>query len=70
MRMLLGSSSELTLTLPQEILGEHARINTPGTVGEGNWTYRLPKPVELLLRDPDVARRMETLREVVRESGR
>ncbi len=30
MRLLLGSASELTLVLPQEILGEHARINTPG----------------------------------------
>jgi 4-alpha-glucanotransferase len=70
MRLLLASSSELTLTLPQEILGEHARINTPGTVGEGNWTYRLPRPVEQLEADPAVRARMQALRDVCRESGR
>ena len=70
MRLLLGSASELTLVLPQEILGEHARINTPGTVGEGNWTYRLPRAIEDLTADPAVVLRMQAIRELVRESGR
>ena len=51
MRLLYHSASELTLVLPQEMLGESARINTPGTVGDGNWTYRLPRPVEELEAD-------------------
>jgi 4-alpha-glucanotransferase len=70
LKLLFGSKSELTLVLPQEILGESARINTPGTVGEGNWTYRLPCPVERLEADREVCARMTALRDAVRESGR
>jgi 4-alpha-glucanotransferase len=70
LRLLLGSASELTLVLPQEILGEHARINTPGTVGDGNWTYRLPRTLEDLTADPAVVLRMQAIRELVRENGR
>jgi 4-alpha-glucanotransferase len=70
MRLLLRSASELTLVLPQEILGESSRVNTPGTVGEGNWTYRLPRVIEDLSADPAVVLRMRALRELVRESGR
>jgi 4-alpha-glucanotransferase len=67
---LFASGSELTLVLPQEILGERARINTPGTVGDGNWTYRLPRTVEELAADPEVASRMTKLEAIARESGR
>ena len=70
MRLLYHSASELTLVLPQEMLGESARINTPGTVGDGNWTYRLPRPVEELEADPSIAARMRKLLDAVRESGR
>jgi 4-alpha-glucanotransferase len=70
LKTLFDSASELTLVLPQEILGESVRINTPGTVDATNWTYRLPRPVEELAADPAVATRMTALREAVRESGR
>jgi 4-alpha-glucanotransferase len=70
LRLLLQSASELTLVLPQEILGEHARINTPGTVGDANWTYRLPRPVEELSEDPALKKRLQVLCDAVRESGR
>jgi len=70
LRLLFESASELTLVLPQEILGEHARINTPGTVDSINWTYRLPRTVEALGADPAVVARMRALRDAVRESGR
>ncbi len=70
LRLLLQSGSDLTLVLPQEILGERSRINTPGTVGAGNWTYRLPRSIEALGADPALAARMRTLRELVVASGR
>jgi 4-alpha-glucanotransferase len=70
MRLLLESASELTLVLPQEILGEHARINTPGTVGDANWTYRLPRTLEELEADGHIVSRMQTLAGLTRESGR
>jgi len=70
LQLLFGSASELTLILPQEILGEHSRINTPGTVDGRNWTYRLPRPLEELEADPSVGARMAALRDAVHASGR
>jgi 4-alpha-glucanotransferase len=70
LRLLFASSSELTLVLASEILGRGERINTPATVSEDNWTYRLPMPLEDLARDPAVVGRMVALRQVVRECGR
>lgn len=40
LKRVLESSSALTLFAWQDITGELTRINTPGTVGEENWTYR------------------------------
>ena len=36
----LGSASALVMFSWQDIIGTTDRINTPGTVGEENWTYR------------------------------
>jgi 4-alpha-glucanotransferase len=68
--LLFGSSSELTLVLATELLGQRDRINTPGTVDETNWTYRLPMPLEDLERDPVASARMNRVRELVKASGR
>lgn len=68
--VLFRSGASLTLTLVQELLGERARINTPGTVGDANWTYRLPKPIEDLERDDGVNARLEAVRALVVEAGR
>ncbi len=67
---LLGSGADLALMLPQEILGEGARINTPGTVGGDNWMYRLPRPLEELACDTDVEARMARLRRIAQRTGR
>jgi 4-alpha-glucanotransferase len=70
LRMLLGSSSELSLVLVSEILGTGDRINTPGTVDLSNWSYRLPATLEDLGKDPATIARMNALRAAVAESGR
>jgi 4-alpha-glucanotransferase len=70
LRLLFGSSSELTLVLVTELLGSGERINTPGTVGENNWSYRLPKPLEDLASDPSVVAKMASVAEAVAASGR
>lgn len=67
---LFRSRSALTLVLAQELLGDRDRINTPGTVGAENWTYRLPQPIEDLERDPRTAARMEAIRKLAESSGR
>ena len=40
LRRVLTSASAITLFLWQDVIGTLDRINTPGTVGDGNWTYR------------------------------
>lgn len=69
-RALLASGSDLTLMLPQELLGDGARINTPGTVGGENWTYRLPRPIESLMADRDVSARLDRVRRLAKDAGR
>jgi 4-alpha-glucanotransferase len=70
LRDLYASKSELTLVLAQEVLALRDRINTPATVGSQNWTWRLPRPIEDLERDPRVAARLDAVRGLVEASGR
>lgn len=70
MRYLYSATSELVLVQAAEIFGEEDRINTPGTVGAHNWTYRLARPLEALEADPDVRHTMSTFAEIARASGR
>ncbi|MDB4945670.1 MAG: hypothetical protein JWP97_5204 [Labilithrix sp.] len=70
LKLLFSARSELTLVLVNELLGDGTRINTPGTVNERNWTWRLPKPIEELREDPEVAERFAAIRELVAASGR
>ncbi len=42
LRRVLDSASALVMFSWQDIIGTTERINTPGTVGEENWTYRSP----------------------------
>jgi 4-alpha-glucanotransferase len=67
---LYGSSAELALVLAPEILGTRDRINTPGTVGPQNWTWRLPQPIEDLEAAPRVRDRLAAIRTLVEASGR
>lgn len=68
--MLFGARSDLVLVLVNELMGDKSRINTPGTVTDENWTWRLPRPVEELREDPDLAARFSAIRGLVERSGR
>ena len=52
LHLICGAASELVLLLLQDILGRSERINVPGSVGDHNWTYRLPTPIEQMAREP------------------
>lgn len=69
-RRILGARSELVLLLIQDVLGSRARINTPGTLGEHNWTYRVPAPVEVLAADPGVRAILGRIKAAVEASDR
>src|SRR6185436_9192027 len=48
LRVMFASGSD-DLFLPiQDVFGWFDRINTPATVGEHNWTWRLPWPIDQL----------------------
>lgn len=70
LELLFSASSDLTLTLVNELLGDRSRINTPGTVNDTNWTWRLPRPIEDLAADGELNKRFAAIRERVTASGR
>ncbi len=43
---LLGAGSRIVILPIQDIFGSRERINTPGTLGDQNWTYRFPTRAE------------------------
>jgi 4-alpha-glucanotransferase len=67
---LYESPSDLLLIPFQDVFGWPDRINTPATVSEENWTWRLPWPVDELARQPEVEERAATLRRWARETSR
>lgn len=69
-KLLLSSGSDLVLFLVNEIIGDKSRINLPGTVSDRNWSWRLPRTVEALRDDPEVASRLAKIRALVATSSR
>ena len=57
LRLLYGSRSRELLVPVQDVFGWQERINVPGTVGEHNWTWRLPWPVDALSSVPEAIER-------------
>jgi 4-alpha-glucanotransferase len=50
---LFESGSELLILPIQDVFGWNDRINQPATVGDGNWTWRLPWPSDRLTTQPE-----------------
>ncbi len=46
LRGVLGSASRYVMVPLQDVFGWDVRINTPATVNDGNWTWRVPVPVD------------------------
>lgn len=60
---LFASRSDLVLLPIQDAFGWTDRVNEPATVGEQNWTYRLPWPVDRFDEHVEARERKATLRE-------
>jgi 4-alpha-glucanotransferase len=67
---LFASGSRLLILPIQDIFGWRDRINTPASVSDRNWTWRLPGPVEDLMTDPGGLERAGFLRARSRKYGR
>ncbi len=61
LRAILESPSRLTLIPVQDLFGWRDRINTPAKVGEENWTWIMPWPVDRLHEVDEARARAETL---------
>ncbi len=67
----LYASPPIMTVLPiQDLFGWCARINTPGTVNESNWTYRLPIPLERMAVSHAIQARARDLKKIAIDSGR
>jgi 4-alpha-glucanotransferase len=62
--------SEFVITPIQDLFGWTARINTPGTVGDRNWHYRLPLTLEHLRASRAIASQVDRLRKIATASDR
>ena len=67
---LFSSGSDLLLLPVQDAFGWSDRINEPATVGDQNWTYRLPWPVDKLDDVPEARERQRFLRALTETYGR
>jgi 4-alpha-glucanotransferase len=64
-----AGSDELFVPV-QDVFGWRDRINTPGTVGAGNWTWTLPLPIDMWGDVPDAAERAAFCRALAERTGR
>jgi 4-alpha-glucanotransferase len=70
LEVLFASGSDVLLLPVQDAFGWRDRINEPATVAEGNWTYRLPWPVDRLDAVAEARERKEQLRDWSERYGR
>lgn len=68
--LLYQSGSILTLLPLQDVFGWTARINTPATVTDDNWTFRLPWPIDRFNDIPEARERQDALRVWAQRHGR
>jgi 4-alpha-glucanotransferase len=60
---LIASNSSLVILPVQDVFGWADRINTPATVNDRNWTWRMPWPNERLAFEPEAVAAVKRLRE-------
>ena len=67
---LYASGSDILILPIQDVFGWRDRINQPATVGDANWTWRLPWPTDRLRTEPTAIAVADQLREWSARHGR
>ena len=67
---LYASGADILILPIQDIFGWRDRINQPATVGDDNWTWRLPWPVDRIAAEPTAIAVANQLAEWSRRHGR
>jgi 4-alpha-glucanotransferase len=70
LQALCASKSDLLILPIQDVFGWRARINQPATVGDQNWTWKLPWPTDRMLAEPEAIQVAQQLRECAERHGR
>ena len=68
--LLIASNSALVIVPVGDVFGWADRINTPATVNDRNWTWRMPWPNERLAFEPEAIAAVKRLREWCRRWSR
>jgi 4-alpha-glucanotransferase len=67
---MIASGSDLVVLPIQDVFGWRDRINQPATVGQQNWTWKLPWPSDRLLTEPAAVEMATLLRDWATRHGR
>jgi 4-alpha-glucanotransferase len=70
LEVLFASGADLVILPIQDAFGWSDRINRPATVGEQNWTWRLPWPTDRMSSEPEAVAVERQLREWSAQYGR
>lgn len=70
LKALLASPAAIVILPMQDLFGWTDRINTPGTVSDANWSWRMPWTVEALAQEREPLERAATLLRWTRDAGR
>ncbi len=70
LQAIYNSASRLVLLPVQDVFGWRDRINHPATIGEWNWTYVLPWPVDRMAQEGEAIEAADRLRKWSDEAGR
>jgi 4-alpha-glucanotransferase len=70
LRGVLESNSWLAVFMITDVFGQEGRFNVPGSIGAGNWSYRLEKTVAELDKDAHLLHKTKMLARLVKESHR
>jgi 4-alpha-glucanotransferase len=68
--LLYNAGSNVVLLPIQDAFGWRDRINLPGTIGEANWTFVLPWPIDRVAESPLAREGADRLAELSDRSGR
>lgn len=70
LRALFKTESWIAMVMITDLLARKYRFNVPGTAASSNWTRRMQRTISQLRSSPKERKRMQLIREMLRETGR
>jgi 4-alpha-glucanotransferase len=70
LRRVAHSNSRFVVVMITDVFGQTARFNTPGAVGDENWSTRMDQTVSELEKDPVLRAKASTFSQMMKDAGR